>query len=127
MGKIKLNSSSSLPRTKKEKKIGILEIEYDDTKIKQYSKVTHFGCELDEILSGETMTLKAIKKVNGRPRFFERKNRFLSSYLQCYYYAMLQFSHISIIPAQLGIQIRIKNPNKNYKLFKRSVFDFVFN
>ena len=53
----------------KKKKIGILEIKYGNINIKQYSKVTYLGCELDENLSGEAMALKVINKINSRIRF----------------------------------------------------------
>ena len=46
--------------------------------IKQYHTVTYLGCALDENLSGETMALKVIRKINCRLRFVYRKNRFLS-------------------------------------------------
>ena len=36
----------------RKRKIGTLEIQYGDVQIKQYSKVTYLGCELDEMLSG---------------------------------------------------------------------------
>ena len=61
----------------KKKKIGILEIKYGNINIKQYSKVTYLGCELDEKLSGGAMVLKVINKINGRLRLFCRKNRYL--------------------------------------------------
>ena len=66
----------------KKKKIGILEIKYGNINIKQYSKVTYLGCELDENLSGEAMALKVINKINSRLRFLYRKNRYLSPYLK---------------------------------------------
>ena len=34
-------------------------------KIKQHLQVTYLGCVLDETLSGEPMTLKALNKKNG--------------------------------------------------------------
>ena len=46
--------------------------------IKQYHTVTYLGCLLDETLSGESMALKVINKINSRLRFLYRKNRFLS-------------------------------------------------
>ena len=46
----------------KKKKIGTLEIKYGNINIKQYSKVTYLGCELDGNLSGEAMVLKVIKQ-----------------------------------------------------------------
>ena len=39
-------------------------------------------CELDESLSGEAMVLKVINKINGRFKFFYRKNRYLTPYLK---------------------------------------------
>ena len=43
-----------------------LHINYNDVNIKQYSKVTYLGCIFDESLSGESMALKVINKINGR-------------------------------------------------------------
>ena len=57
-------------------------IYYGDAKIKQYSKVTYLGCELDESLSEEAMGLKVINKINGRLKFLYRKNRYLTPYLK---------------------------------------------
>ena len=64
------------------RKIVPLDIEYGDVKIKQYSKVTYSGCELDETLSGEAMALKVINKINSRLKFLHRKNRHLTPYLK---------------------------------------------
>ena len=50
----------------RKRKIGTLGIQYGDIKIKQYSKVTYLGCELDESLLGEAIALKVINKINGR-------------------------------------------------------------
>ena len=44
--------------------------------IKQYHTVTYLGCALN--LSGETMALKVISKINCRLRFLYRKKFFLS-------------------------------------------------
>ena len=41
-----------------------INIVYNDTEIKQYSKVKYLGCLLDQSLSGESMALKIIDKVN---------------------------------------------------------------
>ena len=46
-----------------------LNIQYNDIKIKQYSKVTHLGCIFDETLSGESMVIHVINKINSRLRF----------------------------------------------------------
>ena len=50
--------------------------------IKQYHAVTYLGCALDENLSGATMALKVISKINCRLMSLNRKNRFLSQRLR---------------------------------------------
>ena len=62
----------------RKKKASNLQIKYKDIDIKQHSKVTYLGCIFDESLSGESMALKVINKINGRLKFLYRKNRFLS-------------------------------------------------
>ena len=60
------------------KKSKSLNIQYNDIKIKQYSKVTYLGCTLDETLSGESMAIHVINKIYSRLRFLYRQNRFLN-------------------------------------------------
>ena len=55
-----------------------LNIHYKNIKIKQYSKVTYLGCILDETLSGESMAIHVINKINSRLRFLYRQNRYRS-------------------------------------------------
>ena len=64
------------------KNIRQLNIKYEDINIKQYSEVTYLGCALDETLPGEPLALKVINKINGKLKFFYRKNRFLSPELR---------------------------------------------
>ena len=64
------------------KKSKPLNIQYNDIKIKQYSKVTYLGCIFDETLSGESMAIHVINKINSRLRFLYRQNRFLNLSLQ---------------------------------------------
>ena len=59
-------------------KVSSLDINYGEIHIKQYETVTYLGCLLDGTLSGESMTLKVINKINSRLRFLDRKNEFLS-------------------------------------------------
>ena len=76
-------TKSILSSTKNRKmEIGTLDIHYGDVKIKQFSIVTYLGCELDEGLSGETMALKVINKINSRLKYMYRKNRYLTPYLK---------------------------------------------
>ena len=62
---------------RKIKKANPLNIQYKDIKIKQYSKVTCLGCFLDKRLSGKSMAIHIINKVNSRLRLLYRKNKFL--------------------------------------------------
>ena len=58
-----------------------LNIVYGNVKIKQYTKVTYLGCILDESLSGESMALHVLNKINSRLRFLYRQSRFLNRLL----------------------------------------------
>ena len=59
-----------------------LNIEYEGKTIKQYSKVTYLGCILDETLSGESMALQVISKINKRLKFLYRNRDFLTPSLR---------------------------------------------
>ena len=64
------------------KKADSLNIIYNNIEIKQNSKVKYLGCILDETLSGESMALHVINKVNNKLKFLYRKNSFLSEDLR---------------------------------------------
>ena len=55
---------------------------YNNIEIVQYPKVSYLGFILDEILSGESMCLKVIEKINTKLRFLYRKNKFLTPTLR---------------------------------------------
>ena len=55
-----------------------LNIVYNGIEIKQHAKVKYLGCILDESLSGESMALNVIDKINSRLKFLHRQNRFLT-------------------------------------------------
>ena len=55
-----------------------LHIVNGNVKNKQYTKVTYLGCILGESLSGESMALYVLNKINSRLRFLYRQNRFLN-------------------------------------------------
>ena len=61
----------------KVKKAQPLNINYKGFEIKQHTKVNYLGCILDESLSGESMGLYVLKKVNSKLKFLYRKNKFL--------------------------------------------------
>ena len=64
------------------KKIPKLSITCNNIQIKLHSKVTYLGCILNEIMSGESMALKVINKINSRLKFLHRKNKFLTPALR---------------------------------------------
>ena len=87
-------TKSTLFSTKNRKRsIGTLDIQHGDAKIKQCSKVTYLGCELDESLSGEAMALRVINKINGRIKFLYKKNRYLTPNLKRLLYDALIQPH----------------------------------
>ena len=67
---------------RKIKKVPKLKINYKNIQIKLHSKVTYLGCILDETMSGESMALKVINKINSRLKFLHRKNKFLTPALR---------------------------------------------
>ena len=80
-GEHKTKSILSAPLNKC-KKLRKLNISYGSLKIKQYSEVAYLGCTLDESLSGESMALKVVSKINTRLKFLNRKGKFLSPQLR---------------------------------------------
>ena len=59
-----------------------LQIKYRDLEIKQYSNVCYLGCILNESLSGDSMALKVISKINSKLRFLYRNKNVLSTSLR---------------------------------------------
>ena len=55
------------------KSAGKLNIMYNGIELKQYSKVTYLGCLVDETMSGESMVLKTIQKINQKFSFYIEK------------------------------------------------------
>ena len=55
------------------KSAGKLNIMYNGIELKQYSKVTYLGCLVDETISGESMVLKTIQKINQKFSFYIEK------------------------------------------------------
>ena len=64
------------------KKGNCMNIAYKDKEIKQHPKVSYLVCILDETLSGESMALKVVEKINMKLRFLYRKNKFLTPSLR---------------------------------------------
>ena len=61
------------------KKLRKLNISYGSLKIKQYSEVTNLGCILDESLSGESVALNVVSKINTRLKFLSKRQIFVTS------------------------------------------------
>ena len=68
--------------TFKRKNIKKLHIKYGDMQIKQHSKVRYLGCLLDETMSGETVVLSIVNKINIKLKFLYCKNSFSTSALR---------------------------------------------
>ena len=51
------------------KKVRKLNMKYGNIQIKQHSKAKYLGCMLDETMSGETMALSVINKINNKLKF----------------------------------------------------------
>ena len=66
----------------KKKNIKKLNIKYGDIQIKQHSKVKYLRCFMDETMSGETMALNVIHKINNKLKFLYRKNVLLTPKLR---------------------------------------------
>ena len=62
---------------------------YGTIQFKQYHTVTYLGCALDEDLSGETMALKVISKINYRVTGFCTEKIDFCRNLFLDYFAML--------------------------------------
>ena len=54
----------------------VTKLNYRNIQIKQHSKVTYLGCILDETMSGESVALNVINKINSRLKFRHKKTNF---------------------------------------------------
>ena len=73
------DKTKSLLNIKRDEPFNIV---YGNIKIKPYTKVTYLRCILDESLSGESMALHALNKINSRLRFLYIQNKFLNKTLR---------------------------------------------
>ena len=71
-----------LASKRKIKKLHKIEIIFNNIRIKQHSRVTYLGCMLEKTMYGESVTHKAISKVNARLKFLHRKNKYLTPNLR---------------------------------------------
>ena len=84
------------------KKVRKLNIKYGDIQIKQHSKVKYLGCMLDETMSGETMALSVINKINNKLKFLYQKKQIFDSNpetiaLQCTYSTTFRLSLFCLV------------------------------
>ena len=66
------------------KKVPKLKINYKNIQIKHHSKVTYLGCILDETVSGESIALKIINKINSRLKFLLSNLNALTAFLSIF-------------------------------------------
>ena len=69
---------------------------YNGIEITPYSKITYLGCLLGETMSGESIALKTIKKINQNLKFLYRKNRFLTPELRRLLYNVIIQQHFCL-------------------------------
>ena len=55
-----------------------LSISYEDHSLKQHSTVEYLGCYLDSNLSGESMALRVLKKIDIKLNFLWRQSNYLN-------------------------------------------------
>ena len=65
------------------KRVGKLNISYNNIEIKQHQKLCYLGAWLDETMSVVDMALENIRKINNRLRFLHRKDQYLSYKMLC--------------------------------------------
>ena len=54
----------------------------DNNRTKQYGMVEDLGCYLDANLSGESTTMKSLKRINTKLQLLYRQNEFLNTNLR---------------------------------------------
>ena len=85
-----------------------LNIVYNGIEIKQHAKVKYLQCILDESLSGESMALKIIDKINSLVKFLHRQNCLLTLPL-CRLLCNTLIQSLFDYACQLGFQIFQRN------------------
>ena len=85
---------------------------YKNMQIKQHSKVKYLGYILDETMSGESMALKVINKINSRIKFLNRKNKFLTPVLRRLLYNALIQPHFDYASSPWYPNLTQKMKNK---------------
>ena len=109
------------------KRAELSNIVYDNVKIKLYTEVTYLGCIFDESLSGESIALHILNKINSRLRFLYRQNGFLNKPLWrrlCNAIIQPFFSTILVLHGNLFYE---KIYKKFYRILKMIVQGFVCN
>ena len=104
------------------KKAGILNVVYNRTEIKHYSRVACLGCLRHEI-SGKSISLKTISKVNLKLKFIYRKSKFLTlKFRRSFLKALQSYCDYDFSAWYANLTQKLKNV-KLYKI-NESVFDF---
>ena len=63
-----------------DKNLPQLKITYNNNRIKQYGMVEYLGCCLDANLSGKSMAMKFLRKINTKLQFLHRMLVFIGSF-----------------------------------------------
>ena len=97
---------------KKLKSLKKLDIKRGDIQIKQHSEVTYLGCILDCNLSGESMALHALGKINGKLKFLYRNQKYLN-------YSLRRLLCNALIQPHFDFACLSWYPNLNARLKKK--------
>ena len=107
--KTKLNQFA---RDQKTKNILKLNIRYKEINIKWRVQVTYLACTLDESISVQSMTLKAINKTSGESKTFLSKNKLLIPELYKMLFNALIQPHFDYICPAWSPNLIEKTPKK---------------
>ena len=107
-------------------KVSSHDIKYGEIHIKQYRTVTYLGCLLDETLSGESIALKVINKINSRLRLLYRKNRFLSPPLRRLFCDSLIQPHFGYVCSAWYLYVN-KRLKSKFQLLQNKCLRFCLN
>ena len=98
---------------RKIKKVPKLKFNYKNIQIKQHSKDIYLGCILDETMSGKSMALKVINKINSRLKFLRRKDKFLTPTLHRLLCDVHIQPHFDYASSSWYLNLTQKNENQN--------------
>ena len=108
------------------KDIRKLNIRYKEINIKQQAQVKYPECVLEESRSDEPMALKVVKKINEKPKFLYRKNKFLTPELRRMLCNALIQSYFEYVCTAWHPNINAKTKNK-LQIMQNKIIRFCLN